>query len=489
MMDDHPGYHFSPPAHWLNDPNGLVYHDGEYHLFYQYNPHDTVWGPMHWGHAVSRDLVHWQHLPIALYPDEHGMIFSGSAVVDEHNTAGFGRNALVAIFTYNKDRIETQNIAFSTDRGRTWEKYAGNPVIPHPGDRKDIRDPKVFWHNDHWVMVLAAGDQVLFYVSPNLKDWEVSGNFGGGFGSTDGVWETPDLFPLPVNASDSSWVLTVGVGNGAYAGGSGTQYFIGDFDGRTFTSLNPKETVLWMDHGADFYAPQSWNNEPNGRRITLGWMSNWQYARETPAETWRGMFSLPRELSLAKTENGLRLAQAPLRELKNLRDERYHWQNETLKPGVNLLEGITGDCFEILAELEINPQAAMVGFRLRLGETEYTLVGFDVQRQQLVLDRQRSGAVEFHESFAAMHSVKLQRTDDVLRLHIFLDRYSVEVFAEDGCVVMTDLIFPSASSRRLELFVAGGEIKLNRLDVYRLEAGNLDADYSAGRKPAREETN
>lgn len=444
---------------------------------------------MHWGHAVSRDLVHWEHLPIALYPDERGMIFSGSVVIDWNDTAGFGKEAMVAIFTYNKDRVETQNIAYSLDCGRTWTKYAGNPVIPYQSNLKDCRDPKVFWHEDHWVMALAAGDCVLFYNSPDLKHWESSGIFGNGFGSTEGVWETPDLFQLPVHGSDSRWALTVGVGNGAYAGGSGVQYFIGDFDGKTFTSQNSKETTLWMDYGADFYAPQSWNDEPNGRRIVVGWVSNWQYARKTPAETWRGMFSLPRELSLVNTGDGLRLAQAPLRELENIRGERYHWQNETLKLGVNLLEGITGDCFEIIAELEINPQAAMVGFRLRLGETEHTLVGFDVQRQRLVLDRQRSGLVDFHESFAARHSVKLHLTDDVLRLHIFLDRYSVEVFAKNGFVVITDLIFPSAMSRGLELFVANGEMKLNRLDVYRLETMNLDAEHSAGRKPAWEETN
>ncbi|HNC09938.1 MAG TPA: GH32 C-terminal domain-containing protein, partial [Anaerolineales bacterium] len=287
--------------------------------------------------------------------------------------------------------------------------------------------------------------------------------------------------------SDSRWVLTVGVGSGAYAGGSGTQYFIGDFDGRTFTSQNPKATILWMDYGADFYAPQSWNNEPHGRRITLGWMSNWQYARETPSATWRGIFTLPRELSLLNTTSGLRLAQAPIRELENIRGEHYHWQNETLKPGVNLLEGVTGACFEIFAELEINPQAAMAGFQLRLGETEHTLIGFDVQRQRLVLNRQCSGIVDFHENFAAIHSVKLQQTNDILRLHIFLDRCSVEVFAEDGCVVLSDLVFPSTSSRGLELFVAGGEMKLNRLNVYRLEPMNLKSEYTAGSIPAREE--
>ena len=233
-----PSFHFTPPSNWLNDPNGLLYFEGEYHLFYQYHPHSTLWGPMHWGHAVSVDLVNWQHLPIALHPDEHGMIFSGSAVVDWHNSAGFGEKTLVAIFTYSNERRESQNLAYSTDKGRTWTKYAGNPVIPYP-DHFNFRDPKVIWHEDHWVMSLAAGDTVLFYTSIDLKHWDQSGSFGGGYGSTDGVWETPDLFQLPVaNASDSRWVLIVGVGNGGPAGGSATQYFIGDFDGRNFVSEN-----------------------------------------------------------------------------------------------------------------------------------------------------------------------------------------------------------------------------------------------------------
>lgn len=463
-----PAFHFTPPLNWMNDPNGLVYLDGEYHLFYQYHPHSTMWGPMHWGHAVSTDLVNWQHLPIALYPDEFGMVFSGSAVVDHHNTAGFGKDALIAIFTYNKDFRETQNLAYSTDRGRTWTKYAGNPVIPAPDPLGDCRDPKVFWHEDHWALLLAAKDKVLFFTSPDLKHWEESGSFGNGFGSTVDVWETPDLFLLPVNGSDSYWVLTVGVGKGSYAGGSGTQYFIGEFDGKTFTSINHRKTILWMDHGADFFAPQSWNNEPNGRRITLGWMSNWQYASFVPAETWRGMFSLPRELKLVQTENGIRLAQRPIHELTALRCEHHHWQNETIVPGTNLLKNIAGDCLEISLKVQLNPQATMVGFWLRAGEGERILVGFDIQRQRLILDRHSSGRTYFHEMFAATHAVKLHLKDDTLHLQLWLDRYSIEVFADDGQAVISDLVFPSAFSRCMELFVTGGQMKLDQLDVYHL---------------------
>ncbi|MBK9780023.1 MAG: glycoside hydrolase family 32 protein [Anaerolineales bacterium] len=469
-----PAFHFTPPSMWLNDPNGLVYYAGEYHLFYQYHPHSTVWGPMHWGHAVSKDLVNWQHLPIALYPDERGLIFSGSAVIDWNNTAGFGKEAMVAIFTYNnhtyddKKRVEDQNIAYSTDRGRTWTKYAGNPVVPHPGNLTDFRDPKVFWHIDHWVMALAAGDQVLFYISPDLKHWESSGSFGGGYGSTDGVWETPDLFQLPVNGSDSRWVLTVGVGSGAYAGGSGTQYFIGSFDGKTFTSENPKETVFWMDYGADFYAPQSWNDEPNGRRIVLGWMSNWQYARLTPTETWRGMFNVPRELSLTNTTDGPRLVQVPIKEMQTLRGEHHPWQDETVMPGENLLKNIRGDCLEIIANVAVNLQATSFGFKLRLGADEQTLVRYDIQKQELIVDRSKSGIVDFHEAFASVQVVKLSPLENAIQLHILLDRCSVEVFANGGETVVSDAIFPSTSSIGLELFTEGGELKITQLDVYQL---------------------
>lgn len=468
-----PQFHFTPPSMWMNDPNGLVYYAGEYHLFYQYHPHSLVWGPMHWGHAVSTDLIHWQHLPIALYPDEHGMIFSGSAVVDWHNTAGFGKEALIAIFTYNNhthdniNRVEDQNIAYSTDRGRTWTKYAGNPVVPHPGNLTDFRDPKVFWHADHWVMVLAAGDRVLFYNSPDLKHWESSGSFGAGYGSTDGVWETPDLFQLPVNDSDSRWVLTVGVGNGHCAGGSGTQYFIGNFDGKTFTSENPKETILWADYGADYYAPQSWSEEPSQRRLMLGWMSNWQYAREVPTETWRGAFNLIREVSLRRTTQGVRLIHQPIAELQALRRHHQHWAKETLTPGQNLLAGIQLAAFEIVAEFQLTENVEHVGFHVRMGEGERTTINYSVSEQQLFVDRTHAGQADFHEAFAKVHAAELRCDDRLLRLHIFVDHSSVEVFADTGLVVISDCIFPAASSTGLELFV-DGEVTLNFLDLFQL---------------------
>jgi len=454
---------------WMNDPNGMVYFDGEYHLFYQCHPESMMWGSMHWGHAVSQDLINWEHLPIALYPDEQGMIFSGSAVVDWNNTAGFGEKALVIIFTYNKDHIETQNLAYSIDNGRTWTKYMGNPVIPHPEYLHNFRDPKVFWHADHWVMALAAGDTVIFYVSADLKNWEQSGSFGGGYGSIDGVWETPDLFKLPVgHESETRWVLTVGVGNGGPAGGSGTQYFIGDFDGRNFTSENPQDTILWADYGADYYAPQSWSDEPHARRIMLGWMNNWQYANLIPTSSWRGTFSLIRELSLIRTERGIRLIHKPIPEMQNLRSGHGHWQNEIIKPNTNLLADIRGESLELIAEFQITNDVDCFGLRVRVGRGEQTTISYKVENKKLLVDRTLSGQIDFKEGFAKIHSADLSTINNTISLHVFVDASSVEVFANDGLVVFSECIFPSEQSQGLELLAEGGEVLLNSLDVYQL---------------------
>lgn len=478
-----PRYHFTPPDNWMNDPNGLVYLNGEYHLFYQYNPDSPIWGPMHWGHAVSRDLVNWQHLPIALRPDKYGMIFSGSAVVDWEDTAGFGREALVATFTYHQDHVETQNLAYSTDQGRTWTKYADNPVIPNPG-LHDFRDPKVFWHEDHWVMTLAAGRVICFYVSTDLKHWEPSGSFGDGYGCTEGVWETPDLFPLKVDcSSEMRWVLMVGVGNGAPAGGSGTQYFIGDFDGKQFTSENPKELILWADYGADYYATQSWSDEPTGRRLMLGWQNNWGYARVIPTSTWRGAFSLPRQLSLTQTSNGIRLAQQPIPELQSLRHAHLHWQNETITPGANLLSDVKEEALEIIAEFQEYTSTERFGFRVRVGAEEFTTIGFNTWQNKLFVDRCHSGRSDFYAGFAAEQVADLIPVNGRVRLHIFVDRASVEVFGNDGQVVFSDNIFPSEQSQELELFTEGGPVKLKSLDVYQLNAARFSISNDLENSP------
>jgi fructan beta-fructosidase len=468
-----PNYHFSPIANWMNDPNGLVYYKGKYHLFYQYHPDSTVWGPTHWGHAISCDLVNWQHLPIALSPDENGYIFSGSAVIDWQNTASFGKEAMVAVFTHDQGGVQSQSLAYSTDRGRTWTKYPGNPVLLPPNNLRDFRDPKVFWYGKpdagHWVMALAADNKILFYTSPDLTHWTASGEFGPGYGSTSDVWETPDLFELSVDgAPETRWVLTVGVQGGGPARGSATQYFVGAFDGTTFTSENPKDTVLWADFGADYYAAQSWSNEPNKRCIMIAWQNNWQYANVIPAYNWRGTFSLPRELALTQTESGIYLVQQPISELQTLRGAHQHWQDETITPERNLLSKVKGETCEIMAEFQVNPAADRFGFRIRVGVQEATTIGYNVKQEKLFVDRTHSGQINFHPGFASSHLADLIPNNDILRLNIFVDCTSVEVFANDGLVVFSESIFPSEQSQGLELFTQGGAVTLKSLDIYQL---------------------
>ncbi len=468
-----PCYHFTPPTQWMNDPNGLVYYQGEYHLFYQYHPESTVWGTMHWGHAISRDLVNWDHLPIALYPDENGVIFSGSAVIDWENTAGFGREAMVAIFTHENAGQQSQSLAYSVNRGRTWTKYPANPVLPSPNNLRDFRDPKVFWFGKpdagHWVMALAADNLILFYTSPDLISWTPSGGFGSGYGSSGGVWETPDLFELSVDgAPETRWVLTVGVQGGGPARGSATQYFVGAFDGITFTSENPKDSVLWADFGADYYAAQSWSNEPNKRCIMIAWQNNWQYANVIPAYNWRGTFSLPRELALTQTGSGIRLVQQPVSELQILRGTHHHWQDETITPERNLLANVKGESCEIIAEFQVNPGADRFGFRVRVGAQEATTIGYNVKQAKLFVDRTHSGQSDFHPGFASSHLADLTPNGNILGLHIFVDRTSVEVFGNDGLIVFSESIFPSEKSQGLEFFTEGGAITLKSLDVYQL---------------------
>ncbi|MEL6194980.1 MAG: glycoside hydrolase family 32 protein, partial [Bacteroidota bacterium] len=309
-----PQFHFTPASMWMNDPNGMVFYEGEYHLFYQHYPEDNVWGPMHWGHAVSEDLVNWEHLPIALYPDSLGYIFSGSAVVDWENTSGLGKEGkppLIAIFTHHdpvkekagRNDFQYQSIAYSNDNGRNWTAYEGNPVIPNQNSIRDFRDPKVIWDEDseQWVMVFAAHDHVKFYGSPNLKDWTHLSDWGKSYGEHGGVWECPDLFSMEVEGSgEKKWVLLQSLNPGSPNGGSGTQYFVGDFNGKEFIldpSFLPSVTdgkAVWLDYGRDNYAGGTWSDLPNhaGRRFFLGWMSIWDYANIVPTEAWRSAMTL-----------------------------------------------------------------------------------------------------------------------------------------------------------------------------------------------------
>jgi fructan beta-fructosidase len=488
-MTSRPHFHFTPPQHWLNDPNGLVFLDGEWHLFFQYNPFGIDWGHMSWGHAVSRDLIHWEHLPVAL-PEQPGyMIFSGSAAVDWDNTGGFGDGAgpaLVAAYTAHRDGDESQHIAYSTDRGRTWTNYADNPVITL--GLKDFRDPKIFWHApaQRWVMVtvLAMQQQVRFFGSPNLRDWTHLSDFGPA-GATDGVWECPDLFPLPFplagrGETGEKWILKVDNGP-SIAGHSGAQYFIGDFDGVTFTCDDPSERVRPLDFGMDFYAAQSWNDAPDDRRIWLAWMSNPSYAGKTPTSPWRGMMTLPRELSLQTFEDGLHLVHQPARELQSLRRAHHHIADVSVDEANARLQaqGVRGTALEIV--IEFAPQEPPLpwppvghkpsphwgegfGMRVRVGAAEETVIGYAPIEQQLYVDRGRAGDNSFSPRFDDRHAATVPLRDGAFRLHVFVDVCSVEVFADEGRVVLSELIFPSDASDGVAVFGVGARVQ--SLDVW-----------------------
>ncbi|AIQ31424.1 glycoside hydrolase [Paenibacillus sp. FSL P4-0081] len=477
-----PGFHFSPPSNWANDPNGLVYFEGSYHLFYQYHPYSSKWGPMHWGHAISEDLVHWVHAPVALFPDEHGAIFSGCCVVDWNNSSGLFEDShgLVAIFTHADTHPETgqprqrQSLAYSSDKGVTWEKYAGNPVLSEEGI-VDFRDPKVFWHpqSKRWIMVIVAGDHALFYASENLREWSLTGEFGREEGSHDGVWECPDLFQLPVDDTGrSKWVLIISIGdNPNCPEGSRTQYFIGEFDGKTFINDNPADHILWLDYGRDNYAGVTWSDIPeqDGRRVIIGWMSNWKYANETPTGSWRGAMTLPRTLSLTSKDGSIVLCQMPVREIEQLRNESMSWNNVTVTSETPFIQQMKSELIEI--EVEINIQSGNeVSIHLQSGGQSGIIIGYDPAKEWLFTDRSKSGQTDFHPAFASRHGASLAATNGKLNLHIWLDRNAVEVYADNGLVVLTDQIFPDAPIENIQVSTGAGQVVLNSLQIHTLKS-------------------
>ncbi|MGG1679530.1 glycoside hydrolase family 32 protein [Neobacillus sp. NRS-1170] len=469
-----PAYHFTPKNNWMNDPNGLVFYQDEYHLFYQYHPFGTKWGPMHWGHAVSKDLVHWERLGIALDPDENGMIFSGSAVVDLKDTSGFfnGKSGLVAIFTHHDTDQDSekprqrQSLAYSLDNGRTWIKYRHNPVLVNE-EKFDFRDPKVFWHEqtNKWIMVLAAGDCIEIYSSPNLKEWHFESSFEGHSGEKFGVWECPDLFKLPVEGhpEQTKWVLLVSHGDSLY--GSRTQYFVGDFDGHSFTNYESDHKVKWLDNGKDNYAGVTWSNMADGRRIYIGWMSNWKYANETPTQGWRGAMTLPRELFLTSKDL---LIQKPIKELENLRDEHIHIKNQLLAPDKDLLANLQGTTCEIIAEFEFEGEKDF-GIKVFKSDKKETEIGYNVEKEEMYIDRRNSGETSFNGFFSSIDRAAVKALNHRIKFHVFVDRSSIEVFANNGEITITSLIFPDSSSKGIELFSKGGNVKLLSLDIYRLK--------------------
>lgn len=467
-----PLFHFTPPKMWMNDPNGMVYYKGEYHLFYQHFPDSAVWGPMHWGHAVSKDLMHWQHLPIALYPDSLGYIFSGSAVVDENNTSGFQKGdekPLVAIFTYHnianekakRVDVESQGIAYSNDKGRTWTKYANNPVAKNAGER-DFRDPKVIWHtaSKQWIMTLAVGNHVEFRASKNLKDWSKVGEFGKNAGAHGGVWECPDLFPLKIEGTAvEKWILIVNMNPGAPNFGSGTQYFVGTFDGTTFKNDNAPEETLWVDYGRDNYAGVTWFNAPNNRRLFLGWMSDWSYANKVPTTTWRSANTIPRELSLKNTANGARLFQVPVKELEILRGTTTELKGQTLTQSLDL--NASSKCHELLLNFDLTKTNAKdFGVELSNAKGEKVLIGYETETKRFYIDRSNSGKKDFEKGFAGKHYAQREETNTILKMNLVIDVASVELFTDDGAMAMTDIFFPTEDFNKITLFSNGGNTQL-----------------------------
>jgi fructan beta-fructosidase len=454
-----PQIHFSPEAHWINDPNGMVFSNGQYHLFYQYYPDSSVWGPMHWGHAVSKDLIHWKHLPVALYPDSLGCIFSGSAVADVNNTSGFGKDGkgpLVAIFTYHDfkgekahtNTFQTQGIAYSNDEGLTWTKYDHNPVIQNPGIH-DFRDPKVMWHeaSKKWILTLATLKTVTFFSSPDLKNWTRESEFGEGAGKHGAAWECPDLFRLKVDGTDQEkWVLIVNINPGGPNGGSATQYFVGEFDGKVFHNESPSAEARWMDYGKDNYAGVTWSGilQTDGRRLLIGWMSNWQYARNVPTMVWRGAMTLPRELKLKKLPSGeIVLNGCPTSEFDNYGPKWNDLQSQVQKVAAGSPASFTlgaADAFDYSVELDLST-ANHVTVQLANGKNEVFDVIMDKARQQVRINRNQSGETLFSKEFP-VDIVAPATIKDKVSLRLVIDQASVELFMDGGLLEMTNIVYP-----------------------------------------------
>lgn len=469
-----PQFHFSPKAHWMNDPNGLLYYNGVYHLFFQYYPNAMVWGPMHWGHATSTDLLNWKEQPIALYPDSLGYIFSGSAVADEHNSSGLGKNGkppLVAIFTHHDpvgekagtSRFQNESMAYSNDEARTWTKYTGNPVLKNPGIR-DFRDPKISWYEPgkKWIMTLATADRISFYSSTDLKNWTKESEFGNTLGAHGGVWECPDLFTLDFGSS-KVWVLLVSINPGGPNGGSATQYFTGHFNGKTFTPSDT--TTRFIDYGTDNYAGVTFSNTGK-RRIFLGWMSNWQYAQQVPTDPWRSAMTLPRELGVKKLNGKIFLTAEPVTEVARRMKAPQNFSNIHVKGNYDI--GTKLDQPSALFSLALSV-ATGNSFSIVLANDagEEMIIGYNKSANQYYMDRTKSGKTDFEKGFANVHTAPRIATGPV-NLRLITDRASVELFADNGLSVMTDIFFPSKPTTRLYIKSAEG-ITIKNIVYSRIE--------------------
>ena len=437
-----PLYHHTPEYGWMNDPNGMFYKDGVWHLYYQYNPYGSQWENMTWGHSTSTDLVHWKAQPLAIEADWLGAIFSGSAIVDKDNTAGFGRNAVVAMYT-SAGAAQTQSIAYSADGGMTFTKYAGNPVITY--NAPDFRDPKVFWHEPtkRWIVVLAVGQEAQFYSTKDLKTWKYESSFGREYGNHDGVWECPDLIPITYhptpNTSETKWVLLLNINPGGPFGGSATQYFVGQFDGHKFTCEdNPSETK-WMDYGKDHYATVTFHNAPEGRIVALPWMSNWQYANQEPTRQFRSANGLPRDLGLKTIGGETYLTSVPSKEI-------------TAQRGAKLKKPVEA------CEIVVDVKGAMT-LELSNAKGELVTMAYDPQKQEFSMDRTKSGDVSFSEAFPC--TTVAPTYGQLKQLRLFIDRCSIEAFDAEGRMAMTNLVFPSEPYNNIK--VKGGKATIYQI--------------------------
>lgn len=468
-----PVYHHTPAYGWMNDPNGMFYKDGVYHLYFQYNPYGSMWANMTWGHSTSRDLVHWTYEGTPIVPDAWGAIFSGSCVVDHENTAGFGKGAVVAFYTSAKSTpwgdVQSQSMAYSLDNGKTFTKYEGNPILT--SSERDFRDPKVFWYapGKHWVMMLAVGQHMEIYSSVNLKDWKKESEFGAMQGAHGGVWECPDLVEIPVEGTrQKKWVLICNLNPGGPFGGSAAQYFVGSFDGKTFVNESPTLTK-WMDWGKDNYATVTWNNAPDGRCVALGWMSNWQYANNVPTRQYRSANTIARDLTLYRVGEELYLKSTPSPEIKKARGEKVSKLSFNVAGEYEVASLLDDNKGAYEVELVIRNQgASKIAFCLLNEKGEKVSMYYDLARRQFVMDRSESGTVDFSKDFPAV-TVAPADTDKELTLRLFVDRSSIEAFGEDGKFVMTNLVFPSLPYNKMRFTSDEKGYTVKSLKVYRLQ--------------------
>ena len=471
-----PVYHHTPLYGWMNDPNGMFYKDGVWHLYYQWNPYGSKWQNMTWGHSTSKDLVTWEHHPAAIEANGLGAVFSGSSVVDTENTAGFGKDAVVSLYT-SADVSQVQSLAHSIDGGETFEIYHGNPIITL---ESEARDPNMFWDatNRRWVLSLAHAldHEMLFFTSPDLKEWTLQGSFGKGIGAQDGVWECPDLFRLKVDGTDEEkWVLVCNINPGGPFGGSATQYFVGDFDGKTFkadTDADGNIPTKWMDYGKDHYATVSWSDAPDNRRTLIGWMSNWQYAAEVPTMQFRSANTLPREAGLFKGADGqLYLSSAPVPELLKLRGkETVNVKNKSVgkKACEYALPASNSGVCEILLDLDCR-KAEAIDVKIASKTGEYVTLKYDPSEHTLSFDRRNSGTVDFSQDFPAVTVAPTFDNGKKVSLRIFIDKSSMEVFGNNGKFVMTNLVFPTDPYSSISVNAEKGNAKIESLKVYSIK--------------------